>query len=352
MLGYDFGPHHPLKPERLRRAVALVQALVPDLDTLDPGLAPVELVERVHTHDYVNAVHALSVGDYLPAGIRFTYGFSSLDNLPFPDMYEASLAYCAGSIWAAKAVVEGDPLAFCLAGGLHHAMAAKASGFCIFNDAAIACTVLRERFERVMYIDIDVHHGDGVQAIFIDDPNILTYSIHQDGRTLFPGTGALGETGTPGTSVNAPIAPKTTGDVWLDALRRTLIPTVERFRPQAIVLQLGTDTHFRDPLANLQVTAQEWFEAVAVVRDLGLPIVAVGGGGYELSVVPRLWAGAVMTLCKIEFDGQMPDCVPEEWHMPSLLDELTPEPRKVGFEDADKMVRQFESQVLPGIPAG
>ncbi|HRI45387.1 MAG TPA: hypothetical protein PLV39_14610, partial [Fimbriimonadaceae bacterium] len=231
-------------------------------------------------------------------------------------------------------------LATTLAGGLHHARRALASGFCLANDCAIALSILRERFDRVAYIDIDLHHGDGVQWIFWDDPAVLTCSIHETGRTLYPGSGFVEEVGPAGTSVNVPLAPFTTGDVWLDAFRGGILPAIEAFRPQAIVLQMGADPHYDDPLGHLRVTVAEWLEAVRLVRDLGLPLVACGGGGYAMHAVVRSWAAAILTLYA--------EPVPEEL----TLDDELPGPRDSGREEAEAVLASLRVGVLASLRGG
>jgi acetoin utilization protein AcuC len=358
MLAYDFGPRHPLKPERLRRTVELLAALGP-VEFKDPGLAQVKDLERVHTSEYVDAVRRLDeslaetgeVPDprfgYRRQGREFDgHGFGSLDNPPFIGIWDASRAYAAGTVAAAERVRDGSPLAFGISGGLHHAMRSRASGFCVFNDAAVALHVLRERFERVAYVDIDVHHGDGVQWIFYDDPSVLTYSIHEDPRTLFPGTGSIDETGAGFSSLNMPLPAGTTGDVWLEAFERTALPAIARFSPGAIVLQLGTDAHDLDPLGHLRLTSREWLGAVSRIRELGLPIVAVGGGGYHLQTVPRMWAAACLTLAGMEVPEWVPEPLASQWGMPRFHDPHDPAPRRQGepamLETIAHLVREHE----------
>lgn len=346
MTAYDFGPRHPLRPERLRRAMRLLEAW--GVTAQDPGEGRVEDVLRVHDRAFVDTVRRLSAGeDVGPA--RSGAGFGSLDNPVFAGMYEASLAYNAGSVAAGEAVRDGAPLAIALAGGLHHAHRGRASGFCVFNDAAAAVHVLRERFDRVAYVDIDVHHGDGVQWLYFDDPSVLTCSIHEGPRTLFPGTGGVEETGEAFTSVNVPLAPGTTGEVWMRAFRGGVMPALQRFDPGAIVLQMGTDAHMLDPLAHLRVTAQEWLEAVREVRDLGKPIVAVGGGGYHLDTVPRMWAAASLTLMGREVPNRLPEPLAAEWGVSDTFDAL-PDPRGGGDEEASATVRWLQGFVHPNVP--
>ena len=268
------------------------------------------------------------------------WGFGSGDNPAFGGMYEASLAYTAGSVRAACEVRDGAELAFGIAGGLHHAQRSSASGFCVFNDPAIACSVLRDRFSRVAYVDIDLHHGDGVQALFYDDASVMTCSIHESGLHLFPGTGFVEERGVEGSSVNVPLEPGTTGDVWVWAFENGVLPLLRAFDPGAVVLQMGTDAHFLDPLGHLNVAAQEWLSAVLLVRELGLPVVALGGGGYAQECVPRMWAAAVMTLSGVEFVDELPVDVPREWGMATFSDEL-PEPRGQGRAEVEATIRSL-----------
>lgn len=341
MLAYDFGPRHPLNPERLVRTITLIDRLS-DLRPADPGSGKKEDALRVHSEPYVSAVEEIDHGLFPVGGQMAEYGFGSPDNPPFHGMYEASLAYLAGSIAAAESVRDGAPLAFSLAGGLHHAQRSKASGFCIFNDPAAAVHVLLERFERVAYVDIDVHHGDGVQWIWYDNPRVLTCSIHQDGRTIYPGTGGVEEIGSEFSSINIPLSPGTTGDVWLWAFRQGVMAALTRFEPEAVVLQMGTDPHFLDPLARIQVTAQEWLEAIKDVKTLGVPIVAVGGGGYNLLTVPRMWTAATLTLAGIPFEDALPADLAEAWGTPTFFDSVLPGPTGQGLEQAQGVIRRIK----------
>lgn len=351
MLSYDFGSQHPLKPERLRRTIRLLERF--GIAPSDPGEGDPDDALRVHSSEYVEAVrhlshslvdHACQIERAEWTRIGMPFGFGSTDNPPFSGMYEASLAYLAGTVEAAKCVGDGAMLAFNLSGGLHHGQRSKASGFCIFNDPAVAIDVLKPRFGKVAYVDIDLHHGDGVQWLWYDDADVLTYSIHQDPRAFYPGTGFVHETGAAFTSINVPLAPGTTGEVWLDAFERTALPALERFQPGAVVLQMGTDPHFMDPLGHLEVSAQDWLQAVVRIRDLGLPIVAVGGGGYNLKTVPRMWAAAVLTLERREFDDAIPADLAEEWGMPRFFDEDPP--RGKGVHAAEEAVAWLTSNLL------
>jgi acetoin utilization protein AcuC len=355
MLAYDFGPEHPLKPERLRRTIELLQRF--GIESIDPGLGDPADALRVHSESYVDAVRRLShmIVDHACEieraewdRIGYPQGFGSMDNPPFGGMYEASLAYLAGTVEAAKAVRDGAPLAINLSGGLHHALPDRASGFCIFDDPAVAMHILLEKYDRVAYVDIDLHHGDGVQWIWYEDPRVLTYSIHQDPRGFFPGTGYATETGETCTCVNAPLEAATTGDTWLWAFENTALPALEQFKPGAIVLQMGTDPHFLDPLGHLQVAAQDWLSAIMLVKGLGIPLVAVGGGGYNLTTVPRMWSAATLTLMDLPFEDKIPEDLALEWTMPYFFD---PEPPVNGKRrEAEGVVMWLEENVLPNVP--
>lgn len=343
-LNYDFGPGHPLKPERLRRTIELLERF--GVEPIDPGEGKVQDILRVHDGEYLDAVRSLSEGN---AGVNsHRYGFGRGDNPEFPGMYEATMAYCSAAARAAEAVRDGAPLAFAIGGGLHHARKDRASGFCIFDDPAIACHILLEKFQRVAYVDIDVHHGDGVQWIFYDEPRVLTCSIHEEGRTLFPGTGDVRETGADFTSFNVPIQARTTGDVWLNAFLRTIPEAVSRFGAEAIVLQMGTDAHFLDPLGHICCTQQDWLAAVQAVRDLGLPIVAVGGGGYNLTTVPRMWVSACLTLGRCEYDDAIPTDLGSAWQMPTFSDHGD-HPKGEGTKHADAVIHWLQTEHLPNL---
>lgn len=350
ILQYSFGPGHPLKPERLRRTIELLgrYGVVPT----DSGSGSAADVERIHAPEFVDVIRQLSHNpsfDDLSDDelIRVSkFGFGSGDNPPFKGMYEASLAYVGATVKAAEAVRDGAPLAFGIGGGLHHAQRSLASGFCIFDDPAIACHILREKFERVAYVDIDVHHGDGVQWIFYNDPSILTCSIHEEGRTLYPGTGFVEEVGEANSSLNVPLMARTTADVWIEAFERGILPGLEAFAPQAIVLQLGTDTHTEDPLGHIRSNAQSWLGAVKRIRELGLPIVAVGGGGYNLTTVPRMWTAACLTLGGVEYDDQIPKDLAQEWGMDTYSDPDSGE-GGIGREYADGVVNWLERNLHP-----
>ncbi len=318
---YDHGPEHPLRPAR----VILTHELIRAYGILD-GTAVVEVPARdatddelalVHAAEYMDAVRRAGHGERGPWG---RFGFGPGDNPVFPAMHEAAARVAGATLVAAEAVVSGRvDHAFNPSGGLHHAAADRASGFCVYDDPAIAIAwMLGNGIERIAYVDVDVHHGDGPQGIFYDDPRVLTISLHQDGRTLFPGTGGVDEWGggdAVGTKVNVPLPPFTGDDQWLAAFRAVVPPLVDAFEPQVLVTQLGCDSHHRDPLASLVLTTAAYRAAARELHDLAHRVtggrwLATGGGGYQwAAVVPRAW-----TIYFAEMAGRpVPDTLPPGW---------------------------------------
>ncbi len=300
LLGYDFGPGHPMSSERIDLTIALAGGLglleQPDVEVVAAPEAPDELLETVHTREYVDAVRrAAATGRPDPAR-----GLGTEDNPVFPLMHTAAARVVAGSAHAALAVMGGAAThAVNVGGGLHHAMPGAASGFCLYNDAAVAIrAALAAGADRVAYVDLDAHHGDGVQAVFWDDPRVLTISVHETGRHLFPGTGFPAEVGGPGargTAVNVAL-PSGTGDAgWLRALDAVVPPLLEDFAPDLLVTQHGCDSHRLDPLTSLRTSVDGQRAATVMLHDLahsaaGGRWLALGGGGYAwVEVVPRVW---------------------------------------------------------------
>jgi acetoin utilization protein AcuC len=295
-LGYDFG-EHPLNPIRLELTIRLARELgvLDELELLAPRPADEAQLLSIHRADYLEAVRRAS-SDPTFSG----YGLGTDDDPVFPGMFDASALVAGGSAIAARQVWDGaSEHAVNIAGGLHHAMEGFASGFCVFNDVVLAIrTLLAAGAERVAYVDIDVHHGDGVQAAFYDDPRVLTISLHQDPRTLFPGTGLPTELGTgaaEGTAVNVALPPGTGDSGWLRAFGAVVPGAVRAFRPEVLVTQCGCDTHHEDPLANLELSVDGQRTAIAALHSLAHEAahgkwVALGGGGYGvIRCVPRTW---------------------------------------------------------------
>ncbi|MFW6090763.1 MAG: acetoin utilization protein AcuC [Actinomycetota bacterium] len=298
LIRYDFGSDHPLNPIRLDLTMRLARALgVLDrtgVQIVPPPTASDGLLTTIHTPDYIEAVRHASAA---PDTVDFAHGLGTPDNPCFPDMHEASARVVGGSVDAASAVWEGRAEhAVNIAGGLHHAMANSASGFCIYNDPAIAVRRLLDAgAEKVAYVDVDVHHGDGVEAAFYDDPRVLTISLHESPRTLFPGTGYPEETGAQGTAVNVALPPGTRDSGWLRAFHAVVPPLLREWQPQILVTQHGCDSHVDDPLAHLALTVDGQRASYAALHALSHELcdgrwVATGGGGYMLyEVVPRAW---------------------------------------------------------------
>lgn len=319
LTGYDLGPAHPLRPVRLELTIALAR----ELGVLDrPGVtvaAPVQaddtILGLVHDRDYIAAVKAAP--DDILGRLAVRYGLGTPDNPVFDLMHEAAALATGASVQAAEAVWTGTAQhAINIAGGLHHAMAGNASGFCVYDDPAVAIAwLLAQGAQRVAYVDIDVHHGDGVQAAFYDDPRVLTVSLHESGRYLFPGTGFAGEIGgdaARGTSVNVALPPGT-GDAGYTAAFDAVVPSVLRaYRPQILLTQLGCDTHRLDPLAHLELTLAGQRHAHASLHALAHELcdgrwVATGGGGYALvEVVPRAWTHALAEMTGAPIGGDTP----------------------------------------------
>jgi acetoin utilization protein AcuC len=306
------GQGHPLKPERLQRTHELLEAYgafsLPNVRLAPPRLATVEELTLFHTAEYVDVVRALSGGRQdLPAN---RYGFGPGDNPIFEGMFESEGRKVGSAVQAAALLAQGQcDIAFSYGGGLHHGGPQLASGFCVFNDAAVAIHWLLRQDLRVAYVDIDVHHGDGVQAAFYDTDRVLTISLHQDGRTLFPGTGFVDEIGAGpgrGFSANVPLPPYVDDDLYLWAFRQVVPPLVTRFSPDIVVTQLGVDTHYRDPLASLALTTAGHEALFQELAGLAARWLALGGGGYDIGVVPRSWTLALGVMAGQTWPQRLP----------------------------------------------
>jgi acetoin utilization protein AcuC len=307
------GPQHPLKPERLQRTHELLEGYEvfsnPEVQLVAPRPATQEELELFHTSEYLGAVRALSSGDIVESPIR--YGFGPGDNPVFAGMFESESLKVGAAVQAAKLLLDGKcQTAFSYSGGLHHGGPNFASGFCVFNDAAVAIQWLLERGLRVAYLDIDVHHGDGVQDAFYHTDQVLTISLHQDGRTLFPGTGFIEETGHgagEGYAVNVPLPPGVDNAGYLLAFDNIVPQLLSRFEPDVLVTQLGVDTHMADPLANLMLTTHGHTALFERIKSFGYRWLALGGGGYAIDVVPRSWTLAAGIMAGIGLPDPLPD---------------------------------------------
>ena len=318
---YDHGPAHPLRPQRVLLTWDLISKTGlldrPNVETLACRIATEDEIGLVHTAGFIDATRR--AGDGEPGDWR-PFGYGPGDNPIFPDMHRAGALVVGASLIAAERVLGGDVAhAFNAAGGLHHAMPSRASGFCVYDDPAVAIAwMLEHGVERVAYVDVDVHHGDGPQAIFYDDPRVLTVSIHESGEYLFPGTGFVHERGSgaaEGTKVNVPLPPGTGDAAWLEAFTEVVPPLVRAWKPDVLVSQLGCDTHHSDPLAHLRLTTHAYREAARHLHALaheaaGGRWLATGGGGYQWArVVPRAWTLYFAEMC----DAELADQLPESW---------------------------------------
>jgi acetoin utilization protein AcuC len=348
---YDFGATHPLRPERVLLTyehIAERGLMRSNVREVPARVATEEEVLAVHDRAFVEAVKAVDAGALAPER-ALEFGLGTPDNPIFADMHEASSAVAGASLTAAEAIGSGGfEHAFNPAGGLHHARRREASGFCIYDDPAIAIARLLAMHPewRVMYVDVDVHHGDGVQWIFYDEPRVLTVSLHQSGRYLYPGTGfedEIGGDGALGTAANIPLLPYTGDDDYLHALRR-LVPELARaFRPHVLVTQLGADTHHGDPLANLALTMGAYPPMARVLHDVAHEVcegrwVATGGGGYQAeTIVPKVW-----TMHFAEMVGA-PEQIPAEWLNDRAPDEVA-RPRR---DDVERSIARVLDACLP-----
>ncbi len=336
-LRYDFGGGHALREVRLKLARDLISAyrLVGGEDELRPKPADAAEIGRVHTKEYVSIVRDLSAD---PHRVSYEHGLGTADNPVFAGMYDAAALQAGATLLACEEVASGRRnRAFNLGGGFHHAFAEHASGFCVFNDLAIGITSLLEdhSVKRILYVDVDAHHADGVQAIFYEDPRVMTISLHEDGHYLFPGSGFTDEIGKgmgEGFSVNVPLPPYTRDVSYLYAFQEIVPPLARAFKPEIIVSQLGADGHHLDPLTHLMLTT-ETYEAVGrILDDLSKELcsgrwIATGGGGYDLTAVPRVWTLAFSQMV----GANLEDALPVEW-----LKECN---QVVGNVPADKSLR-------------
>ncbi len=297
---YDFGPEHPMSPVRVDLTMRLAEevgVLSERLRVVPAPMADENLLASVHEPALIEAVMAAGRS---PGYVDLARGLGTDDNPVFRDMHEATAHVVGASVEAFRQVWSGESLHSAnITGGLHHAMPDRASGFCIYNDVAVGIRwLLDQGVERVAYVDVDVHHGDGVEHFFWDDPRVLTISLHETGQLLFPGTGFPSDHGgpdAPGCAVNVALPPGTADAGWLRAFHAVVPPLVREFRPQVLVTQHGCDSHMEDPLAHLMLSVDGQRAAYLALHTLAHEVcegrwVATGGGGYAVvEVVPRAW---------------------------------------------------------------
>lgn len=304
LMKHHLSDEHPLQPIRVKLAVDLIRStgLIEHCHLLPPRAATVDEIALVHSRDYIELVRTLSDPARrrdVPVHAIDAAGFASADNPISNDLHDGTALVVGASLVAAEQIAGGAALhVFSPSGGLHHAHRDRASGFCTYNDAAVACQWLKDQGHRVAYIDVDVHHGDGVEHIFQGDPDVLTISLHESGHWLFPGTGFPQDAGVGagrGSAANVPFMPYTWDEPWLLAFDRVVPALLRRFRPTVLVTQDGCDSHELDPLAHLACTTRIWPHVGRAFHELAHELcegrwLALGGGGYAIrEVVPRAW---------------------------------------------------------------
>lgn len=378
--GYKFDEEHPFDPLRLTLTIDLlakVNALDEEQIEAPPLYSDDELLSLVHRTDYLAAVKQLSenahIGDSSLLAQQF--GLHTEDTPFFPGMHKAAMSIVRGSLAAADAVMTGRTKhAYHLAGGLHHAFPDRASGFCVYNDAAVAIKYIRQTYgAKVLYIDTDVHHGDGVQWVFYDDPDVCTYSIHETGKFLFPGTGYVHEKGTDhgfGACFNVPLEPYTEDDSWLETFNMTLRKVISYCKPDVIISQHGCDAHAYDPLSHIHCSMRIYAEIPAIIHELAHTYtegrwIALGGGGYDIfRVVPRAWSLVWLTMIDHPITHEiaagketaLPDSWLKRWASVSPLKlpakwmddaaDIEPMPRRSEIADKNRIIQNIVIQDL------
>jgi acetoin utilization protein AcuC len=361
---FELGPDHPFKPLRfeLTRTLLGAAGLLHDSDLVRPAVLDEDDILMVHDRRFVEAVKSVTVADKASFDPSLaTFGLGTSDNPLFDDMHDKIARVCAATVTAVDLVASGTATKTAnMAGGLHHALRDRASGFCVYNDLAIAIRKAVDHYGlRVAYLDIDAHHGDGVQWLFYDDPAVLTISLHESGHYLFPGTGHTYETGKDdgrGTSVNVPLEPFTEDESFLECFDMVVPRAIERFAPDLIVLQAGADMHRFDPLADLWLSLDgmgRCYQRVVELADAcsGGRLVVTGGGGYDpYQTVPRAWARLWAEVTGQRLPANLPTAWVEEWEqrlgvsLPTVSGEdpatWTPAPRRAAITSRNRSVAE------------
>jgi acetoin utilization protein AcuC len=316
LLQYEFKDDHPLKPDRLTLTYRLSEelGLLKHVNLIEPTMPTREDLETFHSPGFIDAV--IESGDTLASKPKF--GLGTMDNPVFHNLYDAAARYVGATLDAMKAMMNGSSKAFVISGGLHHAHESMASGFCIFNDIVVAVKHLqKQRAAKVLYLDIDAHHGDGVQNAFFGSKDVLTISIHQHGQTLFPGSGYTHENGSGdgvGYSVNVPVLPGAGSEELIQTFDEIVVPLFDAFQPDLLVTQLGVDAHFLDPLAQLSYSTVGYEHVLRNLKKMSektcdIGWLAVGGGGYHPVNVARLWS----LFLSFMLDKNVPTEMPESY---------------------------------------
>ena len=343
---YDLGPAHPLKPTRLKLTFELMNAVgllnSPNVKVVKPRYATDEELLLFHNADYLEFVKEESSrgSGFLDAG----------DTPAFKGCYEASALATGASLAAVDLVMSGDVAhAMNISGGLHHAHPARASGFCIFNDPAVSIAYLKKKYgvKKILYLDVDAHHGDGVMYGFYSDGAVLDIDFHEDGLHLFPGTGFTNEVGKDegkGLKLNIPLPPFTDDNIYLPLFREIVPHAVKKFKPEILLLQCGADSHANDLLAHLQLTTKTYLEVTKIVHELAHDVadgrlIVFGGGGYNQANVARAWTLVAATLTQTK----LPDQTPGSWRR--LFETLVGEEAPVNMRSENEGRKELSSRV-------
>ncbi len=362
---YNLGEGHPFDPLRIQLALDLLSELNLLKESIRPEAVSAERFYEIHSRNYVDDVERLSAGDNsVDAEV---YGLGTLDNPIVPGMAEAARLQAGGTLLGAKLLLQGESdKVLQMGGGFHHAHTSLASGFCIYNDIALAVKEMTKKGWHVAYLDLDVHHGDGVQEIFYADENVMTISFHESGEYLFPGTGWLYELGQGmgrSLKLNIPLEPFTEGESYMEVINRVLEPALGWFKPDALIVQAGADAHYTDPLADLLLTTHDYRKIYKRVIELADEkckgkVLFTLGGGYSITAAFRIWTILYLTLFNKEFSGKLPDAWRRKWseriskEIPETLDDLLPAfepiPRKTEIEKHNKeTARRLLDAVAP-----
>ena len=365
LLQYEFKKDHPLKPDRLNMTYHLTKhlGLLDKVKEIEPTLASRQELELFHSPEFIDAVEDSGTNN----NIHPQYGLGTGDNPIFPLIHDTGARYVGATLDAMRAIMDGASNAFCISGGLHHAHKNAASGFCIYNDVAVAIKMLHQKKKyRVLYFDFDAHHGDGVQNAFYKSKDVMTISVHQSGKTLFPGTGFIYETGAAegvGYSVNVPLHPGAGTPELIRVFDEVVVPLFESFKPDLLVTQMGVDGHYLDPLAHLTYTSHGYETIIRKLRDMSSDIcklgwLAVGGGGYHPVNVARLWTLFLAVMLDDDVPNEMPSefkeaCIQFGYHdIPEFMrdeDEVVQMyvPREEVALDLERSIRRVNELVFP-----
>ncbi len=358
---YDYGQGHPLKPFRLKLTYELMKAYgllsLPNTSFVKAKPATEKDLLLYHAKDYINILKAANGGLELPGEERYGLGFG--DNPVFEGVFDWSRLVTGASLQAARLVDSGDvSIAFNISGGLHHALASRASGFCYINDPVIVISSLLKKGRRVAYIDIDAHHGDGVQEAFYLTDKVLTISIHESGNYLFPGTGfenEIGENEGKGYSVNVPMPPSSDDELFVYAFSEVVPPLIGRFRPDIVVVQLGVDSFSTDPLAHLNYTTNGFCQVVSKMKEISPRLIALGGGGYEIANVARAWTLAWAIMNDADIRDELPETFLKTYPLEGfggrkLRDEKYQErgsKKEIMRDEVERVVARVREKVFP-----